>query len=178
MLNDLQQFMDPSRNMSKYRQHLNSVSSNPPVMPIYPILKKDLTFAHESKPTFCGALINFEKLRMIARIIRSVTLLCSVKYDLEYLNGQVSVCFKYYSWKQPSTKTWFRMAYPKCPVQIRSESLHLAQEQSSLSEIYHAKSYMSRHWCGEKSRHIYWKCPLLMLNKSWISCQWLVNLIS
>uniref|UniRef100_A0A1I7SI50 Ras-GEF domain-containing protein n=3 Tax=Bursaphelenchus xylophilus TaxID=6326 RepID=A0A1I7SI50_BURXY len=74
--------------MSKYRQHLASVSPTPPVIPIYPIMRKDLTFAHESKPTCCGALINFDKLRLIARIIRSVTMLCSVKYDLEFMSAQ------------------------------------------------------------------------------------------
>ncbi|KAI6189040.1 hypothetical protein M3Y98_00419400 [Aphelenchoides besseyi] len=90
MLSDIQQFLDPSRNMSRYRQHLNSVSAHPPVIPIYPVLRKDLTFSHEAKSTFCGALINFEKLRMIARIIRSVTLLCSVKYELDFMGNQTS----------------------------------------------------------------------------------------
>ncbi|KAI6233865.1 RasGEF domain-containing protein [Aphelenchoides fujianensis] len=91
MFNDIQQFMDPSRNMSKYRQHLKSVSAHPPVIPIYPVLRKDLTFSHEAKPTYCDSLINFEKLRMIARIIGSVTLLCSVKYDLDFMSNQAVI---------------------------------------------------------------------------------------
>ncbi|KAJ1370280.1 Rap guanine nucleotide exchange factor [Parelaphostrongylus tenuis] len=45
MLEDIQQLVDPSRNMSKYRQHLAEVSQEPPVVPIYPVIKKDLTFS-------------------------------------------------------------------------------------------------------------------------------------
>uniref|UniRef100_A0AC34FF08 Rap guanine nucleotide exchange factor 2 n=1 Tax=Panagrolaimus sp. ES5 TaxID=591445 RepID=A0AC34FF08_9BILA len=85
MLNDVQQLMDPSRNMSKYRQHLASVAMDPPVVPIYPILRKDLIFSHEANPTYCDKLINFEKLRMIARIIRSIVRLSSVQYDVDIL---------------------------------------------------------------------------------------------
>jgi len=82
MLADLQQLMDPSRNMSRYRQHLAQLAQEPPLIPIYPILRKDLTFAHEANPTFCGPrLVNFEKLRMIAQIIRNIQRFSSVHYD-------------------------------------------------------------------------------------------------
>uniref|UniRef100_A0A914ZUN1 Rap guanine nucleotide exchange factor 2 n=2 Tax=Parascaris univalens TaxID=6257 RepID=A0A914ZUN1_PARUN len=88
MFEDLQQLVDPSRNMSKYRQHLSEVSHEPPVVPMYPVLKKDLTFSHEGNPTYCGKLVNFEKLRMIARAIRSVTKLCSVPYEISVMAQQ------------------------------------------------------------------------------------------
>jgi hypothetical protein len=82
MLSDLQQLMDPSRNMSRYRQHLAQLSQEPPLIPIYPILRKDLTFAHEANPTFYSSrLVNFEKLRMIAQIIRNIQRYSSVHYD-------------------------------------------------------------------------------------------------
>jgi len=82
MLADLQHLMDPSRNMSRYRQHLAQLAQEPPLIPIYPILRKDLTFAHEANPTFCGPrLVNFEKLRMIAQIIRNIQRFSSVHYD-------------------------------------------------------------------------------------------------
>lgn len=89
MLADLQQLMDPTRNMSHYRQHLAQLAQEPPVIPIYPILRKDLTFAHEANPTFCGPrLVNFEKLRMIAQIVRGIQRLSSVHYDpMELLCG-------------------------------------------------------------------------------------------
>ncbi|VDK58118.1 unnamed protein product [Anisakis simplex] len=80
--------VDPSRNMSKYRQHLCEVSHEPPVVPMYPVLKKDLTFTHEGNPTYCGKLVNFEKLRMIARAIRTVTRLCSVPYEIGVMSQQ------------------------------------------------------------------------------------------
>ncbi|VDM36624.1 unnamed protein product [Toxocara canis] len=90
MFEDMQQLVDPSRNMSKYRQHLSEVSDEPPVVPIYPVLKKDLTFCHEGNPTYCGRLVNFEKLRMIARAVRSVTRLCSVPYEISVMAQQSS----------------------------------------------------------------------------------------
>lgn len=85
MLSDVQQLMDPTRNMSKYRQHLAAVSMEPPVVPIYPILRKDLIFSHEANPTWSEKLVNFEKLRKIARIIRETIRLSSVPYDTELL---------------------------------------------------------------------------------------------
>uniref|UniRef100_A0AAF5PIC5 RasGEF domain-containing protein n=4 Tax=Wuchereria bancrofti TaxID=6293 RepID=A0AAF5PIC5_WUCBA len=88
MFEDVQHLVDPSRNMSKYRQHLAIVSQEPPVVPIYPILKKDLTFSHEGNPTYCEKLINFEKLRMIAKTIRSVTKLCSSPYEIGVMAQQ------------------------------------------------------------------------------------------
>lgn len=81
--NDLQEFMDPSRNMSKYRQLvLAELISQHPIIPFYPVVKKDLTFIHLGNDTFVESLINFEKLRMIAKEIRSLTHMCSSPYDL------------------------------------------------------------------------------------------------
>ncbi|KHJ94971.1 RasGEF domain protein [Oesophagostomum dentatum] len=82
MLEDVQQLVDPSRNMSKYRQHLAEVSQEPPVVPIYPVIKKDLTFSHEGNPTYCEKLVNFEKLRLIAKSVRAVSKLSSAPYEI------------------------------------------------------------------------------------------------
>ncbi|PSN46583.1 hypothetical protein C0J52_13859 [Blattella germanica] len=46
LFSDLQDLMDPSRNMSKYRQLVSSEQSQPPIIPFYPVVKKDLTFIH------------------------------------------------------------------------------------------------------------------------------------
>lgn len=74
--------------MSRYRQHLAQFAHDPPVIPIYPILRKDLIFAHEANPTFCDAqLVNFEKLRMIAQIVRNIQRYSSVPYDQAELVG-------------------------------------------------------------------------------------------
>ncbi|GMT24924.1 hypothetical protein PFISCL1PPCAC_16221, partial [Pristionchus fissidentatus] len=81
-LEEVHTLVDPSRNMSRYRQHLATVSHDPPVIPIYPVLKKDLTFMHEGNPTYTEKLVNFEKLRLIARAIRAVGKLSSAPYEI------------------------------------------------------------------------------------------------
>ncbi|CAB3406344.1 unnamed protein product [Caenorhabditis bovis] len=82
MLDEIHQLVDPSRNMSKYRQHLADVAQEPPVVPIYPVIKKDLTFAHDGNPTYVEKLVNFEKLRLIAKSIRNVMKLSSAPYEI------------------------------------------------------------------------------------------------
>ncbi|CAD6194487.1 unnamed protein product [Caenorhabditis auriculariae] len=82
MLDEIHQLMDPTRNMSKYRQHLAEVEQEPPVVPIYPVIKKDLTFSHEGNPTYTDKLVNFEKLRLIAKSVRTVTKLSSAPYEI------------------------------------------------------------------------------------------------
>ncbi|KAK9736135.1 Ras association (RalGDS/AF-6) domain [Popillia japonica] len=79
---DLQQLMDPSRNMSKYRQLVSSEQSQPPIIPFYPVVKKDLTFIHLGNDSKVEHLINFEKLRMIAKEVRGLSNMCSSPYDL------------------------------------------------------------------------------------------------
>ncbi|KAG8224992.1 hypothetical protein J437_LFUL006003 [Ladona fulva] len=83
LFSDLQDLMDPSRNMSKYRQLVSSEQSQPPIIPFYPVVKKDLTFidlGNDSRVE--GGLVNFEKLRMIAKEVRTLTNMCSSPYDL------------------------------------------------------------------------------------------------
>jgi len=46
-LRDLQDLFDPSRNMAKYRNILSSQSMQPPIIPLFPVVKKDITFLHE-----------------------------------------------------------------------------------------------------------------------------------
>ncbi|XP_023237795.1 rap guanine nucleotide exchange factor 2-like isoform X4 [Centruroides sculpturatus] len=79
---DLQDLMDPSRNMCKYRNLINSEHIQPPIIPFYPVVKKDLTFIHLGNDTFVDNLVNFEKLRMIAKEIRQLMNMCSAPYDL------------------------------------------------------------------------------------------------
>ncbi|XP_046392008.1 rap guanine nucleotide exchange factor 2 [Ischnura elegans] len=83
LFSDLQDLMDPSRNMSKYRQLVSSEQSQPPIIPFYPVVKKDLTFIHLGNDSRVeGGLVNFEKLRMIAKEVRTLTNMCSSPYDL------------------------------------------------------------------------------------------------
>ncbi|KAL8597463.1 Rap guanine nucleotide exchange factor 2 [Nucella lapillus] len=80
MFEDLETLMDPSRNMAKYRNLLNSEHIQPPVIPIFPVIKKDLTFIHLGNDSYMEGLVNFEKLRMITKEIRHATHLCSSRY--------------------------------------------------------------------------------------------------
>ncbi|XP_026287919.1 rap guanine nucleotide exchange factor 2 isoform X4 [Frankliniella occidentalis] len=82
LFSDLQDLMDPSRNMSKYRQLVTSEQAQPPIIPFYPVVKKDLTFINLGNDSKVEGLINFEKLRMIAKEVRTLTNMCSSPYDL------------------------------------------------------------------------------------------------
>lgn len=83
LFNDLQDLMDPSRNMSKYRQLVAAeLFAQSPIIPFYPVVKKDLTFIHLGNDSKIENLINFEKLRMISKEIRTLTHMCSTPYDL------------------------------------------------------------------------------------------------
>uniref|UniRef100_A0A672SJN8 Rap guanine nucleotide exchange factor 2-like n=1 Tax=Sinocyclocheilus grahami TaxID=75366 RepID=A0A672SJN8_SINGR len=81
LLAELQDVFDPSRNMAKYRNLLNKHNLQPPVIPLFPVIKKDLTFLHEGNKSKVDGLVNFEKLRMIAREIRHVVRMASVTMD-------------------------------------------------------------------------------------------------
>ncbi|XP_062976793.1 rap guanine nucleotide exchange factor 6 isoform X11 [Elgaria multicarinata webbii] len=80
-LRDLQDLFDPSRNMAKYRNILSSQSMQPPIIPLFPVVKKDITFLHEGNDSKVDGLVNFEKLRMIAKEIRQVIRMTSANMD-------------------------------------------------------------------------------------------------
>uniref|UniRef100_A0AAY4EDF5 Rap guanine nucleotide exchange factor (GEF) 6 n=1 Tax=Denticeps clupeoides TaxID=299321 RepID=A0AAY4EDF5_9TELE len=81
LFRDLQDIFDPSRNMAKYRNILTSQSMQPPIIPLFPVVKKDLTFLHEGNDSSVDGLVNFEKLRMIAKEIRHVVRMTSANMD-------------------------------------------------------------------------------------------------
>ena len=114
----LEKLMDPTRNMAAYRSLLDAqlrlVGSTQPLIPLLPLIKKDLTFIHEANPSFdspdssapaqagsAGSraksapthslqtqqpqqLVNFDKMRLISREIRKITSMSSTNY--------VSIC--------------------------------------------------------------------------------------
>lgn len=49
-------------------------------LPFFPVIKKDLTFIHLGNDSVVDDLINFEKLRMIAKEIRHICDMCSARY--------------------------------------------------------------------------------------------------
>ncbi|CAG0881918.1 unnamed protein product [Cyprideis torosa] len=80
---EMESLMDPSRNMARYRNLLASEAVQPPLIPFWPVVKKDLTFIHLGNDTWSSErLVNFEKMRMIAKEVRSLTDMCSAPYDL------------------------------------------------------------------------------------------------
>lgn len=67
-------------------------------IPFYPVVKKDLTFIHLGNDSKIEGLINFEKLRMIAKEVRALTNMCSSPYDLLTMLGLGERCiFLYHS---------------------------------------------------------------------------------
>jgi Rap guanine nucleotide exchange factor 2 len=85
--------------MSKYRNMISSEVIHPPLVkliwqaldpflddflvhqiPFFPVVKKDLTFIHLGNDSKVDGLINFEKLRMIAKEVRHVTNMASAQY--------------------------------------------------------------------------------------------------
>ncbi|XP_004863173.1 rap guanine nucleotide exchange factor 3 isoform X2 [Heterocephalus glaber] len=64
----LERLLDPSWNHRVYRLALAKLS--PPIIPFMPLLLKDMTFIHEGNHTLVENLINFEKMRMMARTAR------------------------------------------------------------------------------------------------------------
>ena len=77
LLADLNMIMDPSRNFSRYRNLIKSESTRPPLIPIYPMVSKDLAFVDIGNKSKVEGLINMEKLRLVAKEIRALTAMCS-----------------------------------------------------------------------------------------------------
>ncbi|XP_028577037.2 rap guanine nucleotide exchange factor 3 isoform X1 [Podarcis muralis] len=66
----MERMLDPSWNHRVYR--LAMAKLTPPLIPFMPLLLKDLTFIHEGNCTLVENLVNFEKLRMMAKAVRLV----------------------------------------------------------------------------------------------------------
>ncbi|XP_068186157.1 rap guanine nucleotide exchange factor 3 isoform X2 [Antennarius striatus] len=65
-----ERLLDPSRNHRAYRLAVAKLS--PPYIPFIPLLLKDMTFINEGNPNYIDKLVNFEKLRMIAKTVKIV----------------------------------------------------------------------------------------------------------
>uniref|UniRef100_A0A7E4V9N5 Rap-GAP domain-containing protein n=1 Tax=Panagrellus redivivus TaxID=6233 RepID=A0A7E4V9N5_PANRE len=66
---EFETLLDPSRNHRAYRMLIAKMT--PPIIPFVPLLLKDLTFMHEGNKTYFAGLVNFEKMHMIANVLRS-----------------------------------------------------------------------------------------------------------
>uniref|UniRef100_A0A8C8CD53 Rap guanine nucleotide exchange factor 3-like n=1 Tax=Oncorhynchus tshawytscha TaxID=74940 RepID=A0A8C8CD53_ONCTS len=65
-----ERLMDPSRNHRAYRLAVAKLS--PPYIPFMPLLLKDMTFIHEGNKNYMDKLVNFEKMRLIAKTVKIV----------------------------------------------------------------------------------------------------------
>ncbi|XP_059899031.1 rap guanine nucleotide exchange factor 3 isoform X1 [Gadus macrocephalus] len=65
-----ERLMDPSRNHRAYRLAVAKLS--PPYIPFMPLLLKDMTFIHEGNKSYKDKLVNFEKMRLIAKTLKIV----------------------------------------------------------------------------------------------------------
>eukprot|EP01137_Pigoraptor_chileana_P015860 Opistho-2@5463 len=83
LFEELNSLMDPSRNMKSYRMLL--INATPPLIPFFPILMKDLFFIHEGNDAKVKGLINYDKLRMISKIVRFADGMRSMPYDPQML---------------------------------------------------------------------------------------------
>lgn len=66
----LERMLDPSWNHRVYRLAIAKLT--PPIIPFVPLLLKDMTFIHEGNRTLTENLINFEKMRMMAKAVRII----------------------------------------------------------------------------------------------------------
>ncbi|CAL8075307.1 unnamed protein product [Calicophoron daubneyi] len=82
MYRDLSMVLDTSRNFLHYRNLLTADNASAPMLPYLPLVLKDLTFIHLGNPSHTAdGLINFVKLRMLAKEVRAVCRMCNVDYD-------------------------------------------------------------------------------------------------
>lgn len=68
--------------VSKYELVYVVINCIFPQIPFYPVVRKDLTFIHLGNDSRVEDLVNFEKLRMIAKEVRALSNMCSSPYDL------------------------------------------------------------------------------------------------
>jgi Rap guanine nucleotide exchange factor 2 len=81
LFNEMQELMDPSRNMGKYRSLLAQTAGQTPMIPFYPVVRKDLTFIDLGNLSTMENLINFEKMRMVAKEIRQLVQMSAAPFD-------------------------------------------------------------------------------------------------
>lgn len=82
---ELENLMNPSRNMGIYRNLIGNLPPNTPVVPFFPLLIKDLVFIHEGNPSKVDGLINYDKRRLLCKTLRVISKLASVGYkDCNY----------------------------------------------------------------------------------------------
>lgn len=131
-------------------------------IPFYPVVKKDLTFIHLGNDSQVEGLVNFEKLRMIAKEVRSLSNMCSSPYDLltmlelggqpasnamvalnqlttatsqHYSQGQTTVKRRKKSTAAPNPKKMFEESQMVRRVKAYLNNLHVVTDETKLHEM-------------------------------------------
>lgn len=79
---ELEKMADPSKNMKNYRDTLSATA--PPIIPFLPIYLKDLTFINDGNELrIFNNMINFDKLRMMAKRVRDITDMTNYGYEYD-----------------------------------------------------------------------------------------------
>uniref|UniRef100_A0A3Q4HP23 Rap guanine nucleotide exchange factor 5 n=1 Tax=Neolamprologus brichardi TaxID=32507 RepID=A0A3Q4HP23_NEOBR len=86
LFSELETVTDPSLNHKAYRDSFKKMKA--PKIPFLPLLLKDITFIHEGNKTFHDNLVNFEKLHMIADMVRLIRQ-CQKDHMGQYLNSYI-----------------------------------------------------------------------------------------
>jgi len=94
-MKEFDRVLDPSCNYKNYREHLSNVKLNStPIIPFYGIILSDLTTAEEIPDTKDNGHINFEKMRVLAKVFREIEVHQQVHFNFvplsfieEYLNN-------------------------------------------------------------------------------------------
>jgi len=60
-------------------------------IPFFPLVKKDLSFIHYGNDSTVEGLVNFEKLRMIAKEVRHICSMAPINYVSQPLEISVSI---------------------------------------------------------------------------------------
>uniref|UniRef100_A0A8C5M1H7 Rap guanine nucleotide exchange factor 3 n=1 Tax=Leptobrachium leishanense TaxID=445787 RepID=A0A8C5M1H7_9ANUR len=119
-----ERLMDPSWNHRSYRLAVAKLS--PPLIPFLPLILKDLTFLHEGNRSTLDNLVNFEKMRMIAKIIQTFHMCRSQGYiplsplrsrPLQILDepgmARISACSEYSMTLRSPVTTWAYIQHMK-----------------------------------------------------------------
>jgi len=81
-MKEFDRVLDPTNNYKTYREYLSNVKlSNAPIIPFYGIILSDLTTAEEIPDTKDNGHINFEKMRVLAKVFREVEIYQQLRYN-------------------------------------------------------------------------------------------------
>uniref|UniRef100_A0A3Q0S9I3 Rap guanine nucleotide exchange factor 3 n=1 Tax=Amphilophus citrinellus TaxID=61819 RepID=A0A3Q0S9I3_AMPCI len=125
-----ERLMDPSRNHRAYRLAVAKLS--PPYIPFMPLLLK-MTFIHEGNANYIDKLVNFEKMRMLAKTVKIVRGCRSQPYPSSPQRGLADRMFL----EGPATRISTHTLSLRSPTNIRHyiQNLKVIDNQRKLTQL-------------------------------------------